>query len=110
MAELLAVLYGLVVLLCLAAAGRYVRRHGLSRVPLPDSTQLVGMTIVEAFQSECKGGALQEMEFMKKSWREDGENGDDIEMHDSRAQGPQQSRLVRQQTFADRGRLRGTVE
>lgn len=33
MAELVALLYGLVVLLCLAAAGRYVRRHGLSRVP-----------------------------------------------------------------------------
>ncbi|HPC83353.1 MAG TPA: hypothetical protein P5234_08235 [Thermoanaerobaculaceae bacterium] len=50
------------------------------------------MTIVEAFQSECKGAALHEMEFMKKSWREDDENGDDIEMHGSRAQGPQQSR------------------
>lgn len=87
MAEVIALLRGGVLLLFIAA-GVFLRRRGFSRVPPPDSPQVTGMVIMEAFQGEYKGHALREMEYRKKSWREHEDDGDDIERHESRQRSP----------------------
>ncbi len=76
MGNLLAALYILVVLLVLYALAVFLKRHVLSRHPLPTAAQQAGLSAMELFQTPEQRSAVEELEYTKKDWTDEAKAGE----------------------------------
>jgi hypothetical protein len=87
MGSVIAAVYILVALLIFFGLGLFLKRHVLTRHPLPTSAQQAGLAAMELFQTPDQRQAVEELEFTKKDWTDETKAGDDIETHLAKRRG-----------------------
>ena len=88
MAALVTIFYLAVMILVAGAATVFIKRHRIGRIPVPEATHIAAEVVLESFQCDDRGASLREMEFRKKSWRQEAGDGEDIDTHLSQSGPP----------------------
>jgi hypothetical protein len=88
MGSVLAALYVGLVLLIFFGLGLFLKRHVLSKHPLPTAAQQAGLAAMALFQTPEQRQAVEELEYTKNDWTDEAKAGDDIDTHLTRRRGP----------------------